>query len=326
MGTMKFLHSLALVVAALSLAACGAGGGGGAEDSGILVIEGATIFTSPGVPPIEEGTIVIVDGVIEGVGPRGSVPIPSRAQILDGAGLSLTAGFWNVHVRIDDEILAAAESAPAEQLQGLLWERFTRFGYSTIVETSHTREELASLVNRIDSGEVMGPRILVTGGADVPRVYYPDPLVFPWTPEFLAGLASSDVALVTGLELQRQASSVMNDGDLDRVSAAMEAGLRELRPFEDRGGRLIFGTGAGYIEQYDPLSEHLLLEDAGVTFAARLAALTTEPAFRFGYDYLGPVETGMVADLVLMDGDPEADITSLARVRLVLREGRTIFW
>jgi hypothetical protein len=34
----------------------------------------------------------------------------------------------------------------------------------------------------------------------------------------------------------------------------------------------------------------------------------------------------MVADLVLVDGDPEADITSLARIRLVLREGRTIFW
>lgn len=322
---MRSIRRVVWTLSTLLLAACG-GAGGGEEESGILVIEGATIFTSPGVPPIEEGTLVIVDGVIEGVGPRGTIPIPSRAQVLDGVGLSLLGGFWNVHVQMDDEILAAAESGTAEQLQALLWERFTRFGYSTIVETSHSREELATLVGRVDSGEVMGPRILATAGADVPRVYYPDPLAFPWTSEFMGGLAASDVALVTGIELQRRAATMMYSGDLDTVTEVMEEALRELRPFEERGGRLIFGTGSGYIEQYDPLSEHLLLEEAGVSFASRLAALTTEPAFRFGYDYLGLIEAGMVADLVLVDGDPEADITSLARVRLVLREGRTIFW
>jgi hypothetical protein len=33
----------------------------------------------------------------------------------------------------------------------------------------------------------------------------------------------------------------------------------------------------------------------------------------------------MVADLVLLDGDPEVDATAFTRVNLVLREGRPLF-
>jgi len=321
----RVARRLFLFLPVVLLVACG-GGLGQQDDNGTLVIQGALIFTSPWVPPIEDGTLVIIDGVIEAVGSRGQVRIPPNAMLLDGTNHSILAGFWNAHVQIDDEILAAAAGAPAEELQSLLWERFTRFGYSTIVETSRSREELAPLVSRIDSGEVMGPRILMVAGLDVPGVYFPDPLAFPWSGEILSGLIGGDISLVTAIELQRRAATLLHNGDLDIVTASMDAALSELRPFVDRGGRLLFGTGAGYIDQYDPLSEHLLLEDAGIPFAARLAALTSEPSFRFGLDYLGAVEPGMVADIILVDGDPEADITSLARIRLVLREGRTIFW
>ena len=94
----------------------------------------------------------------------------------------------------------------------------------------------------------------------------------------------------------------------------------------DLGGRLIFGTGAGYNPRYDPMSEHILLEEGAIPFASRLASLTTEPAVRFGYGYVGGVWPGMVADLVLVEGDPEVDVTAFGRVRLVLREGRPLFW
>lgn len=318
---------LPVVLPALLLASCGGSAGGDANaDSGILAIQGATIFTSPGVVPLEDATILIVDGIIEGVGLRGEIPIPSRAMVLDGTNLSVLPAFWNSHVRFDDELLALAETGTAAELEAMIWERFTRFGYSTIVETSRSRDELAHIVSRIDSGEVMGPRILAAGGMDVPRVSFPDPTSFPWAEEFLAGLAGGDVALVTAIELQRQAAIVLLEGDLDAVTTGVEDALARLRPFEEMGGRLLFGTGSGYINQYDPMSEHLLLEEAGLSFAARLSALTMEPAIRFGFDYLGAVEPGMVADLVIVDGDPEADITSLGRVRMVLREGRTIYW
>jgi hypothetical protein len=157
----------------------------------------------------------------------------------------------------------------------------------------------------------MGPRILVVGGLDVPRVHFPDPLAFPWSGEFLSGLIGGDIALVTGIEVQRRAATLLNNGNLDVVATSMNAALSALRPFEDQGGRLLFGTGSGYIDQYDPMSEHLLLEDAGLSFATRLAALTSEPSIRFGFDYLGAVEPGMVADLVLVDGDPEGSRTFL---------------
>ena len=110
MAVLRASRSLLFLLPVLILVACG-GGIGQQGDNGVLVIEGAMVFTSPGVPPIEDGTVVILDGVIEAVGPRGTVPIPANSQLLDGTNLSLLAGFWNVHVQIDEEILLAADRA-----------------------------------------------------------------------------------------------------------------------------------------------------------------------------------------------------------------------
>jgi imidazolonepropionase-like amidohydrolase len=77
---------------------------------------------------------------------------------------------------------------------------------------------------------------------------------------------------------------------------------------------------------YDPTDEYVLLERAGLSFQQILAALTTEPASRFGRSaHSGRVAPGMDAELVVLDGDPDRDIAALARVRYVLQQGRIIY-
>jgi imidazolonepropionase-like amidohydrolase len=54
--------------------------------------------------------------------------------------------------------------------------------------------------------------------------------------------------------------------------------------------------------------------------------LTTAPAGRFGAaGRKGSIAPGKLADLVVLDSDPERDITALARVRFTVRNGRLVY-
>ena len=61
---------------------------------------------------------------------------------------------------------------------------------------------------------------------------------------------------------------------------------------------------------YDPTDEYLLMQQAGLSFSQVLASL-------------GRIAPGMDADLVVIEGNPERDITALARVRYAVRQGST---
>lgn len=110
---------------------------------------------------------------------------------------------------------------------------------------------------------------------------------------------------------------------IERTQANAEA---QLRAFVDVGGQVIFGTDVGYMTDYDPTDEYVLLQRAGLGFAAILTTLTTAPAKRFhAGSGAGTIAGGSPADLVAVDGDPAAEIRSLARVRYTIRGGQIIF-
>jgi len=56
-----------------------------------------------------------------------------------------------------------------------------------------------------------------------------------------------------------------------------------------------------------------------------LASLTTNPATYFKADRKGRVEQGLDADLVVLDGDPSADVSNLAKVAYTIRAGQVIY-
>ena len=62
----------------------------------------------------------------------------------------------------------------------------------------------------------------------------------------------------------------------------------------------------------------------GMTPANALKATTLNPAEYFGLDHAGSVATGTVADLVLLDADPLADISNARRVRAVVLRGQLL--
>jgi imidazolonepropionase-like amidohydrolase len=128
-----------------------------------LALSGAKIYTSPADAPIENGSILIRDGLIFAVGPSSTVKIPRSATVIDCKGLIVTAGFWNSHVHILSPALLHAQTSDAQQLDQQLDTMFNRWGFTTVFDLASVLDNTLALRRRIESGELHGPRIFTVG-------------------------------------------------------------------------------------------------------------------------------------------------------------------
>jgi imidazolonepropionase-like amidohydrolase len=87
---------------------------------------------------------------------------------------------------------------------------------------------------------------------------------------------------------------------------------------------ILFGTDVGFVQIYDTSLEVEFMHRTLSTNEV-LASLTTNPAAYFKAEKKGQVQKGFDADLVVLDGDPAADIHNLARVAYTIRAGRIIY-
>jgi imidazolonepropionase-like amidohydrolase len=158
------------------------------------------------------------------------------------------------------------------------------------------------------------------GGVDV--LAHTEPQDGPWTPALVKSLIDAGVSLVPTLSLWRPELAKAPPKIADRFE---DTAVGQVHDFAAAGGVLLFGTDVGYRPEYDPTPEHRLLARAGLSFAARLAMLTTAPARRFGVATTGRLAPGMDADLVVLDGDPVTDPAVFARVRCTFRRGVVLY-
>jgi predicted amidohydrolase YtcJ len=102
--------------------------------------------------------------------------------------------------------------------------------------------------------------------------------------------------------------------------------LENVRLLNKAGILLLAGTDVGVPLQVPGISLHVELErlvEAGLTPLEALQTATLNPARVLNMtDSLGTVEAGKLADLVLLDADPLADIRNTQKIRAVLANGR----
>lgn len=134
----------------------------------MTILAGGTVYTGPHEEPIVDGVVVVEDGVISAAGSRNAVRIPQTDETLDCSGCTVLAGFWNSHVHFFERKWANAAAIPASELQRQLHETFTRFGFTTVFDTGSQWQNTRAIRERIESGEIDGPRIFSTGEALVP--------------------------------------------------------------------------------------------------------------------------------------------------------------
>jgi imidazolonepropionase-like amidohydrolase len=145
-----------LLLAVILLAA------GAAQRTEGLALVGGTIYVSP-EEPIRNGVVLIDGSKIAAVGTMGQVKIPASAQVIDCAGRTITAGFWNSHVHFMERKWSDAANIPASELDQQLQEMLTRYGFTAAFDLSSIWENTRALRDRIESGKVRGPRIYSTG-------------------------------------------------------------------------------------------------------------------------------------------------------------------
>ena len=103
--------------------------------------------------------------------------------------------------------------------------------------------------------------------------------------------------------------------------------MEQFKQLVSAGVRLAGGSDCGWGSYPfgDFQGEVIAMHDAGLTPMEALQAGARNPADALGVlDRTGTIEPGKAADLLVVDGDPSADIQALRRVKAVFKQGRRV--
>src|SRR6478735_2576953 len=154
----KRLHT-ALFAFALGWGVCF----GVAASAQTLALVGGRVYASPDAAALPDAVVVTTGGVITAIGGRGDISIPPDAQVIDCAGKTIVAGFWNSHVHFTQDVWRTARSGPAAPLTEHMQAMLTRWGFTTVWDLGSDPRDALPLRQRVNSGEVPGPNIFFAG-------------------------------------------------------------------------------------------------------------------------------------------------------------------
>lgn len=126
-----------------------------------IAIVDATVYANAEAPAQTHTTVLIQGAKITALGTAVRVPAGVRTLACDGC--VVFAGFWNTHVHFTGAQWAGAERLPAAQLSRDMQAMLTHSGFATVVDTASDPGNTMALRRRVESGEVVGPRIYTAG-------------------------------------------------------------------------------------------------------------------------------------------------------------------
>ncbi|HXV64109.1 MAG TPA: amidohydrolase family protein [Vicinamibacteria bacterium] len=195
-----------------------------------LALVGGTFYVSPTDEPIYDGTVLIQGGKVVEVGRRASVPLPRVTPSLDCSGLVVTAGFWNSHVHLFERKWASAATIPEAELERQLSDTFARYGFTSVFDIGSMWENTRRIRDRIESGEVAGPRIRSTGEALVAPSAIPEERILG----ILGFMAFPAPEIVDAAQAATAARRLLDEG-VDAIKVHLQAPPPPNPPFPESG-------------------------------------------------------------------------------------------
>lgn len=142
------------------------------------------------------------------------------------------------------------------------------------------------------------------------------------TPEIFRAMAEKGVGYCPTLAVTEAIRSYSGwRKGIDPDPGAIVQKKRVFQMAMDAGVTLCFGGDVGPFPHGENVLELELMVEYGMTPAAAVRAATSGNAELFGLQDRGRVEVGLLADLIAVEGDPTQDISSLRRVRMVMKGG-----
>lgn len=127
------------------------------------LISADKVYTAPDAPALEQGVVLIVGPKIAAVaGQNARLAVPEGTRTADCRGV-VVAGFQNSHVHFTEDAWRDAGHAAVKDLESRLEAMLTRYGFTTVFDTGSDLANTLALRERIEKGEVTGPRILTAG-------------------------------------------------------------------------------------------------------------------------------------------------------------------
>jgi len=140
----------------------------GARDlpTGVVVFRGAKAITMKGKEIIENADVVVTNQRITAIGARGSVAIPAGAKLIDVAGKVIMPGMVDTHYH-PQWLTPNIHNTQTWQYLATL-----AYGTTTTRDPQTATTDFLSYGDRVESGEMIGPRIYTTG----PGVFSAEPV------------------------------------------------------------------------------------------------------------------------------------------------------
>ncbi|MEE8460824.1 MAG: amidohydrolase family protein, partial [Acidobacteriota bacterium] len=114
----------------------------------IIVIEGGTLIDGTGASALSGTRILIEDGRIQEIGQRGDLSIPAGARVIEAAGKYIIPGLIDSHVHYD---------------MPWLHRLYLANGVTTVRDLGGSIERLVTLREEISVGNLMAPRMFISG-------------------------------------------------------------------------------------------------------------------------------------------------------------------
>ncbi len=139
--------------------------------TGPTLITNVTVIDGLGNPPVEGRDILLEDGKIAAIGVTGSLAAPDGTLVVAGEGLTAMPGLMDLHIHTQggwaNGVIPGERYAPSyedkdvqQRLNGYIYA-----GVTTVLDVGADYEWVVKTRDRINSGELFGPRHFTTGVA-----------------------------------------------------------------------------------------------------------------------------------------------------------------
>lgn len=136
-----------------------------------LALVGGMLLDGYDVPPIHHATVLIEGNRIVKAGPSSEISVPPDAEIIDTSGRVIMPGLIDVHVHL--QILGhgdylrwdpwIAKNNLVEKVSEISAKQLLNAGVTSAVDLGGTLKESLQVRDRINRGEIPGPRMWVSG-------------------------------------------------------------------------------------------------------------------------------------------------------------------